>query len=62
MRSGGLLAEGLVLKSDVELGEKPDMTGFHRWLGCRNVPMAFVVVGQRIPSSNDVPIRTSESL
>ena len=33
MGSGGLLAEGLVLKSDVELGEKPDMTGLSltRW-------------------------------
>lgn len=36
MRSGWLFAEGLVLKSDEEFVEKPDMTGFHRWLGCRN--------------------------
>ena len=47
MRSGGLLAEGLVQTFDLELGEKPDMTGFHRWLGCKNVPMTVVVVGQR---------------
>ena len=46
MRSGGLLAEGLVLKSDEEFVEKPDMTGFHRWLGCRNVPKHVVIIGQ----------------
>lgn len=37
-----LLAERLVLTFYVELDDKPDMTGFHRWLGCRNGPMALL--------------------